>query len=524
MAYFLSIFFGTFVLEDLALVSGLGLALEQKLSWELAFLACFLGISIGDLALYELGALAKRFASNLRGGRWHSWLLRLERSKDSTSLGYAVFFTRFVPGTRLLTYTLAGFAGYSRARFLVITLVSVFIWVLAAFLLGGSLQVLFGGRLLLILPAILLLLVGGRFLLAKLRDPWHRRALVHSWRKWQSFEFWPAWLFYLPIVPYYAYLSLRGGSLLLPFYANPGVLNGGLIGESKWDFLQHLSADDPGTLPTAPIVAGLSLEERERRFQNFSYPFILKPDIGQRGYGVRVIRNQAERDAYLLGNEGKTLLAQTKSQYQREAGVFYYRHPGEETGHIFSITDKLFPFLTGNGLDALGTLILKDPRARIIAAVYFSRHSARLSEVIPAGEQFLLSECGNHCQGAIFKNGAALITPELSARIDEIAKQIPDFYFGRVDLRYRDQESFRRGEHFEVIEVNGAGAEATHIWDPTTTLPEAYRTLFEQWKILFTIGGEVKKLRSQKPRIRVLGLLAECFSVFRRSDAFSVSS
>ena len=32
-------------------------------------------------------------------------------------------------------------------------------------------------------------------------------------------------------------------------------------------------------------------------------------------------------------------------------------------------------------------------------------------------------------------------------------------------------------------------AEATHIWDASATLPDAYVTLFEQFRILFEIGA-----------------------------------
>jgi hypothetical protein len=40
-----------------------------------------------------------------------------------------------------------------------------------------------------------------------------------------------------------------------------------------------------------------------------------------------------------------------------------------------------------------------------------------------------------------------------------------------------------------VVELNGATAEATHIYDPKNGLLEAYRTLFEQWRILFAIAA-----------------------------------
>jgi hypothetical protein len=130
--------------------------------------------------------------------------------------------------------------------------------------------------------------------------------------------------------------------------------------------------------------------------------------------------------------------------------------------------------------------------------VYFRRHAARLSEVLPAGEEFGLVFAGNHAQGAIFKDGRESITPELSARIEGIARALPEFYFGRFDVRYENIESFKRGEGFKIVEINGAGAEATHIWDARVTLREAYRTLFTQFGVLFEIGA-ANRARGHKP-------------------------
>ena len=43
-----------------------------------------------------------------------------------------------------------------------------------------------------------------------------------------------------------------------------------------------------------------------------------------------------------------------------------------------------------------------------------------------------------------------------------------------------------------MIELNGVGAEATHIYDPAVSLFEAYRVMFAHWRIAFEIGGMTK--------------------------------
>ena len=171
-------------------------------------------------------------------------------------------------------------------------------------------------------------------------------------------------------------------------------------------------------------------------------------------------------------------------------GILYYRRPSEASGRITSVTSKEFLSVTGDGVLTLHELIEADARARLMTDVFFPRHADELERVLGAGERFQLVFAGNHKQGCIFRDGRAIVTEDLSARIDEIARVIPDFYFGRFDIRYRDMESFQRGESFGIIETNGAGAEATHIWDPEGTLSDAYGTLFEQFRVLFEIGAE----------------------------------
>src|SRR6202012_1297524 len=96
---------------------------------------------------------------------------------------------------------------------------------------------------------------------------------------------------------------------------------------------------------------------------------------------------------------------------------------------------------------------------------------------------------GNHCKGSIFYDGADLVTAELTEAIDRLAKSMPDFFFGRIDVRFASPTLLRRGQGFRVIEVNGVGSEATHIWDPRTKLLDAWRTQFLHYGSAFRIGA-----------------------------------
>ena len=529
MTYFFSIFFGTFILEDVALVSSLAMVSNQKLNIYQAFLACFLGITIGDLLLYLLGAIAARFKLENRFSLIKKIVNQSDSLRKSNTLTYSIIVSRFIPGTRLPTYILSGFLKYSFIRFTILTFISVFAWVLIAFTGGLTLISIFKKHWAITIMILWISLIFLKFIMPQvvsmITNPWLRKAFWPSLKKWKPFEFWPGPLFYIPLVPYYIYLSLKHHSFLNPLYANPQVKHGGLIGESKWDFLQYLNKQDSSTLKSIKLNPHVELAEAQQiiKNENFMYPFILKPDIGQRGFGVRIIKNENDLKNYLSNSPFERIL-QAFSQYKKEAGIFYIRKPSEKRGQIFSITDKDFPFVTGDGLTRLGDLILKDSRAQIIANIYFERLKDQLDYIPEKNKIIYLSECGNHCQGAIFFNGAHLKTEALLNEFERLSLQIPDFYFGRFDIRYQNKESLIEGKNFEIVEINGAGAEGTHIWDASTTLLEAYKSLFLQWSLLFQVGAEVKKLYPEKNNIKLYPFLKECLRVFNRKENLSVSS
>jgi hypothetical protein len=223
---------------------------------------------------------------------------------------------------------------------------------------------------------------------------------------------------------------------------------------------------------------------------------VLKPDLGQRGSGVRIVRSDEELRDYLSQVTGDLIIQEYIAG--AEFGVFYYRHPESPRGTIFSITEKRFPVVRGDGKSTLERLILADERAVCMAKFYLDKQSDHLEEVLSAGEERQLVELGTHCRGAIFLDGIWVKTDALEEAIDRLSKKFAGFYFGRYDIRVPSIEDFKRGENFKVIELNGVTSEATHIYDPRNTLIEAYRILFKQWRLAFEIGAQ-NLARGAKP-------------------------
>ncbi|MEO1576609.1 MAG: hypothetical protein AAFU65_16810, partial [Pseudomonadota bacterium] len=165
------------------------------------------------------------------------------------------------------------------------------------------------------------------------------------------------------------------------------------------------------------------------------------------------------------------------------------RHPEDEIGRIFAITDKRPPSVTGDGQRTLEHLILDDDRAVCMGPTYLARHAERLYDVPAEGERIELIDIGTHSRGCVFLDGQWVETPELAAAIDRVSRSYEGFFFGRYDLRTPDVAAFQRGENFKIVELNGVSSEATSIYDPGNSLLTAYRTLAKQWSLAFDIGA-----------------------------------
>ncbi|MGF1607484.1 MAG: D-alanine--D-alanine ligase [Rhodothalassiaceae bacterium] len=327
----------------------------------------------------------------------------------------------------------------------------------------------------------------------------HMPALDRAADRLSFFEFWPGPCFYAPVPLFLAWLSVRYRGLRHPLAANPCLRHSGLVGESKLEtlallkahvdadlLLPHVDLDIAADSPEEQSAAALGALQREA----LDYPLVAKPDIGCRGAGVRVVCSTEDLQAYLAGFPAPgRLVLQQLADFRSEAGVYYVRPPGADRGHIFSLTLKYFPHVVGDGRRSLRTLIHAHPRSAALAHLYLPRFAGRLDQVVPAGEAVRLGFVGSHSKGAIFRDGGDYVTAAMTARFDAIARSLPDFHIGRFDIRFEDFAAVQQGRGFKIVELNGAGAEATHIWDSRTPLRRAWATLYRQWRWLYRIGA-----------------------------------
>ena len=326
------------------------------------------------------------------------------------------------------------------------------------------------------------------------------------------FEFWPGFIIYTPVALLSMWLAIRYRGVTLPLNSNPGIHLGGMVGESKQDIFSMATGEAKARIPEWFVLSKWhSPEDAEWQVrqamseQKLEYPLVAKPDMGCRGAGVQIIRNGREMKSYVrtFPSEGKIVL-QKLVPYEAEAGIFYIREPGEEKGRIFSITLKYPPYVIGNGRDTLRQLIQNDPRAGQLTKLYFKRHYQYLEKVLAKDQPFRLAFAGSHSRGCIFRDGREFITPELEAAFDKVVDGLPEYYYGRIDIRFSDMQSLMKGENYYILEVNGASSEAAHIWDSRSTLAEVYRVLFYQYRTLFRLGWLNRKRGFKPPSIKSL--------------------
>lgn len=314
----------------------------------------------------------------------------------------------------------------------------------------------------------------------------------------------PKWLICIPLTLQWLCLSLRYRSLTLPSAANPAITSGGLVGEGKLEYFSGmgpiaLAATAPYGAVSAEAAPSSGALRQLMRSACLFFPLIAKPDLGLCGYGVRLLGNMGELLAYLSAFPvHETVVLQQYLPQQGEAGIFYVRDPDTNQGRITGLALRYFPSVTGDGLQTLAALIASDPRARRVMNSPQHECGCDTARIVGAGEVVRLSTIGSTRVGGLYRNGGVFITPQLTQAIDSIARDMPQFHFGRFDVRFDSLQHLSAGRGFTIMEVNGAGSEAIEAWDPDIGLIAGLRMIFRKQGHLFAIGDAMRR-RGVKP-------------------------
>ena len=300
-------------------------------------------------------------------------------------------------------------------------------------------------------------------------------------------EYWPFQIIYIPIYFQWAYYSLKARTIFFFNASNPSMKNGGFIMDSKIEIYDLIPQQ---FYPKTKIIKEkLNFEIVKNTLQesDINFPFIVKPDIGLRGSAVKKVNNINELTDY-HNKANFDYLLQDLIPFKNEVGIFYIRFPDEKTGRITGIVAKEFLIIEGNGVSTIEDLLKENPRFELQLNALQKEYGQELKTVLLKGKKMNLVPYGNHARGAKFLDYSHLISPQLTRVIDDICVQIPDFYFGRMDVMYNNWSELEQGKNFSIIELNGAASEPTHIYDPKHSLFFAWKELSRHIKYMFEIS------------------------------------
>jgi len=536
------LFFLTFLQEDAAIIAAAFSKVEYGLPLGLAFISVYAGIITGDLFIYGLGHVAQRsiwLQSRIIGPRVDQVRIWLERNFVKV-----VAICRVTPGLLFPTFVACGWFRLPFRKFLIISFITAAIYtplaMMIVLLLGDLILWKLGywAWAVLVFLAIAFPLAKSAKVFGKKKNGDQSQLLSIPFLETQNHENGkkrqhkgmpsltgikrviaqaeriPDWLFYVPVGIRWIGLSIRYGSLTLPTIANPLIETGGFWGESKSYTMGWVGNGHQKWLAnyiTFKRIHPNIKTELEHALEQISeagleFPLVAKPDIGWQGFGVRQIANADElRDYLSIYPLNEQVIFQKLITYDGEAGVFYARLPHEPKGKVFSLTLRYFPYVTGDGKSTLRQLIQNSPRTGFKARYYLGLHpehkglSAEQLNSVPAeGEMVRLAFIGSIRTGGIYRDARHLISPALCERFDAISKSIPEFYFGRFDIRFSSTEQLVEGNDFYVFEINGAGSEPIHAWDPEVPFFRVYHELFKTQKLMFRIAA-CNKARGYQP-------------------------
>lgn len=288
------------------------------------------------------------------------------------------------------------------------------------------------------------------------------------------------WLFYAPFVPYWFWNSVKSRSFSYFCKVNPGMEFGGFLDYSKYKILKQIPDE------FKPKTQFISKKSEAENLPDF--PFVIKPDLGERGVNVEVIKSVEDWGNYPLK---ENLILQEYVDFPLEFGIFYVQ-TDENSGEILSITGKEFLVYTADGNSTLEEFVLSNPRSISRISYLKEKFGNDWKKIHPKGTEILLEPIGNHNRGTKFYDASHLNSIELTKIISEISKNIEGFHYGRFDVKAKSEEELQSGK-FIILEINGANSEPTHIYDPDYSLIQAYKEVKRHFDIQYKISRKQPK-------------------------------
>lgn len=326
-----------------------------------------------------------------------------------------------------------------------------------------------------------------------MKNLWQRISNSTFFVKWTNWEYYPVYIANIPTVLFWLYFGIRARALFFFSSVNPVIETGGVMGESKINIFNRMPEYSfPKTIfikkekATVDSIITMLLQK------GIIFPFIAKPDVGERGFLVEKVKDKTGLDNYLK-KITVDFIIQDFIDFPLEISVLYYRMPDTKEGSITSICIKKNLSVIGDGKSNIATLMENYPRARFQLKRFQKDFPAMLLQIPKNGKEVELEPIGNHSRGTTFLNGNHHIDKKLVKVFDKISLEMEGIYYGRFDIKCESVELLREGKNFKVLEFNGIASEPAHIYDPEYSLTNAYRDIFNHWEIIYKISKVQRK-------------------------------
>jgi len=281
---------------------------------------------------------------------------------------------------------------------------------------------------------------------------------------------------------------------------NPSIDLGGMLDDRKTDIYALLPKN---IVPITTIITSLSATKAFIKNNNLAFPFIIKPNVGLKGYKVTKIRDAKELDHFLDNHDvsEREWLFQEYLDHHKEYAVLFYKYPTSKKYGIHSFIEKVYPYVIGDGKSQLEDLINDYKNPFLEKDSVFKKFENRLSEVPKEGEKITLDVIGNYSRGAKFYNRIDCVNHKMENMLSDIFQNVEGLNFFRIDFKANSIEDFLQG-NFKILEINGMKSEPLHIYDPQSSFKTNKETIKKHWEIVAGIVCEQRKVMKDFPSLK----------------------
>ena len=300
--------------------------------------------------------------------------------------------------------------------------------------------------------------------------------------------------------------------------ANPGINNGGAFLVAKDEIYNKIN---PNIIPKTLVVKDAKNADSILKWltkEQLHFPILVKPNHGLRGIGLSVIKNESQFNVF-VSRIASEYLIQEFIEYKNEIGIFFTKNPKTHNVKLTSIVKKSFMEIKGNGIDSIEELVKSNKRYAMHLQTMKQDRSIDWSLVLDEEQMFTFERIGNHSRGATFLDGNDMINPQLTSVIANVLEDIDDVYYGRIDLKYSNEDDLLAGDNFKIIELNGAFSEPAHIYDPSHNLMYDWKEIIKHFNYLFKISDYLINQGVKPLKLKTgLQLISEHFKVTNKIE------